>query len=79
MTPPVWLDEFGRPRPVRQCRKCGQEASIFRLRLEHLRLVGWRLFAPAEYVNWCGHAQEFMALPEGGGWCRLIPVLGEAA
>jgi len=47
------------------------------LRLEHLRPLGWRLFAPVEYVNWCGHAQGFVPLPEGAGWCRLVPVIGE--
>jgi hypothetical protein len=49
------------------------------LRLEDLRRVRWRLFAPAAYVNWCGDAQEFVPLPEGGGWCWFVPVLGEAA
>jgi hypothetical protein len=33
---------------------------------------------PAEYVNRCGHAQEFVVLPDGEHWCRLMPVLGEA-
>jgi hypothetical protein len=35
--------------------------------MEDLKRIGWRLFAPAEYVNWCGHAQEFIPLPERGG------------
>jgi hypothetical protein len=41
-------------------------------------MIGWRLYAPAEYVNWCGHAQEFIPLPEAEGWCRLVPVIGAA-
>ncbi len=50
-----------------------------RFRLEHLRLIGWRLFAPAEYVNWCGHGQKVIPLPEEEGWCRhvLVPRRGE--
>ncbi len=76
MTPPIWLDETGAPRPVRQCFRCGREAPVYRFRLEHLRLVGWRLYAPAEFVNWCGHGQEVIPLPEEEGWCRLVPVLG---
>jgi hypothetical protein len=35
-------------------------------------------YAPAEYVNSCGHAQEFIPLPEAEGWRRLVPVIGEA-
>jgi len=78
IVPPVWRDETGAPRPVRPCTRCGRGAPVYRFRLEHLRLIGWRLFAPAEYVNRCGHAQEFVVLPEAEGWCRLVPVLGEA-
>ncbi len=78
MAPPVWLEESGTQRPVRRCLRCGREAPVYRFRLEHLRLIGWPLFAPAEYVNWCGHAQEFVVLPDGDDWCRLVPVLGEA-
>jgi hypothetical protein len=71
MVPPVWLDESGQPRAVRQCSRCGRDAPVYRFRLEHLRLIGWRLYAPAEYVNWCGHIQEFIPLPGAEGWCRL--------
>jgi hypothetical protein len=77
MVPPVWVDEAGNPRPVLRCRRCGRDTPVFRFRLEHLRLIGWRLFAPAEHVNWCGHGQEFVPLPDADGWCRLVPVLGE--
>jgi hypothetical protein len=79
MTPPIWLDRDERQRPVRRCLRCGREAPVYRFRVEHLRLVGWRLFVPAEYVNWYGHAPEFVALPERDGWCRRVPVLGEAS
>lgn len=56
MVPPICLDEDGRSRPTRACSRCGREVPIYRFRLEHLRMIGWRLFTPAEYVNWCGHA-----------------------
>ena len=78
LIPPIWLDEAGRPRPVRPCVRCGREAPVYRFRLEHLCLIGWRLFVAVEYVNWCGHAQECVALPEADGWSWLVPVLGEA-
>jgi len=77
MVPPIWHDEHGRRRAVRACPRCGREAPVYRFRLDVLPRVGWRLFAPAEYVNWCGHRQEFVPLPERGGWCRLVPILGE--
>ncbi len=78
MVPPVWTDESGNPRLVRACRRCGRDVPVYRFRLEHLRLIGWRLFASAEYVNWCGHGQEFIPLPDEDGWCGLVPVIGEA-
>jgi hypothetical protein len=78
MVPPIWLDESGHTRPVRSCLRCGREAPVYRFRLEILPRVGWRLFAPAEYVNWCGHAQEFIPLPERDGSCWLVPIDGEA-
>jgi hypothetical protein len=78
MVPPIWRDESGQPRPVRQCSRCGRDAPLYRLRLEHLRMIGWRLYTQVEYVNWCGHAQEFIPLPHEDGWRRLVPVIGEA-
>jgi hypothetical protein len=79
MVPPIWLDEFGKRRPVRPCLRCGREAPIHHFRLQDLRRLGWQPFAPAEFVNWCGHAQEFVPIPEAEGErCWLIPILGEA-
>lgn len=78
MSPPVWLDEQGHQRPTHSCSRCGREAPMFHFREEHLKLVGWRLFAVASYTNWCGHGQEFILVPDDGGWVQLIPVLGEA-
>jgi hypothetical protein len=45
---------------------------------EHLRHVGWRAFHIESYVNWCGHAQEIIPVPQPDGGVLLIPVLGEA-
>ena len=46
--------------------------------MEHLRHVGWQLFMPATYVNWCGHGQEIVPLPLPDGRVTFVPVLGEA-
>ena len=74
----VWLDESGQPRLIRPCSRCGRDAPLYRFRLEHLRMIGWRLYWAVEYVNWWGHAQEFIPRPETEGWCWLVPVIGEA-
>jgi hypothetical protein len=50
-----------------------------RLRFEHLRVVGWKPLGTVYVVEWCGHGQEFIPVPDADGWCWLIPVLGEAA
>jgi hypothetical protein len=45
----------------------------------NLNRLGWSLFAPAAYVNWCGHAQEFVPIPDTEGVVHLVPILGEAS
>jgi hypothetical protein len=79
MTPPIWRDERGRRRPTRHCPRCGSDIPVLRLRVEDVRRVGWRLYTPAQYVEWCGHGQEIIPIPQTDGWCRLVPVLGEAS
>ena len=37
MTPPVWLDATGRPRPTRACWTCGREVAPMRFRASDLR------------------------------------------
>jgi hypothetical protein len=40
-------------------------------------MIGWRLFAEATAVNYCGHLQ---LLPTRDGvTAQLVPILGEAA
>jgi hypothetical protein len=58
MTPPIWRDELGRRRPTRPCPRCGTVIpAALRLRVEDVRRVGWQLYMPAQYVEWCGYAQ----------------------
>ncbi len=82
MTPPVSVDEQGRPLPMDPCPRpgCGREVPVrFKgFRVEHLRHVGWQAYRVASYVNWCGHAQEVIPLPQPDGLVELVPVLGEA-
>ena len=34
MTPPIWLDAAGRPRPTQACWTCGREVAPMRFRAE---------------------------------------------
>jgi hypothetical protein len=62
---------------VRPCPRCGREAPIFRLGLADVRPNGWSPFMPAPFVNWCGHAQEFVPIPQLDGTCQLVPIVRE--
>jgi hypothetical protein len=65
---------------VPACPRCGAAVPIHHPRLEHLRMLGWRMFAEATAVNWCGHAQAWVLWPDvDGETVRLVPIVGEAA
>ena len=51
---------------------------IRRYRYETLRQIGWPLFRVARYVEWCGHGQELIPVPDEGEWVRLVPIIGTA-
>jgi len=80
MAPPYWVDENGRRVPTRPCPRpgCGREYPLHRYRHETLRLIGWPLYRVASFINWCGHRQEFIPVPDGDGRARYIPIIGEA-
>jgi hypothetical protein len=78
VSPPTWRDGSGQPRAVRPCSRCGRDAPIFWLRLEDARRNRWAPFVPAAFVNWCGHAQEFVPIPQVDGTCQLVPTVGDA-
>jgi integrase len=54
MTPPIWLDAAGRPRPTRACWTCGREVPVTRLRAEHLRPHRWQPGRTLHIPGWCG-------------------------
>jgi hypothetical protein len=66
--PPVWLDEEGRPLPIRFCHRYGADVPLTQ-RLAP-RSVEWRPCNSGRIVNWCGHAEELLPSPWG-----LLPVL----
>jgi len=77
---PIWVNEDGKPAETRLCPRpgCGREYPIRRYRYETLRQIGWPLFRVARFVNWCGHEQELIPMPDDGEWVRLVPVIGTA-
>jgi hypothetical protein len=78
MTPPRWVDPDGRELPTRPCPRCGAVTPIYRLAVEEVQRNGWRCFAPATLVHWCGHGREVIPVPGADGVCDLVPVIGEA-
>ena len=62
---------------MRPYSRCGHDA-ILRLSLEDVRRNGYMPHVAAGYVNWCGHAQEFVPIPQEDGTCEFVPIIGEA-
>jgi hypothetical protein len=78
MSPPRWVGPDGRELPTRPCPRCGAPTPILRLAVEDVQRNGWRCFAPATLVHWCGHGGEVIPVPDADGVCDLVPVIGEA-
>jgi len=70
---PFWRDGSRNLRPSIPAPDAGRDVPIYDdFRLVDLKRLGWSLFTPATYVNWCGHAQEFLPIPDGTA--RLVPI-----
>ncbi len=41
-------------------------------------MIGWKPLGTMQIVEWCGHGQEFIPVPETDGYWRLIVVEGDA-
>jgi hypothetical protein len=68
----------GQRVPTRPCPKCGKDSPEHRYRFEHFRMIGsGQPRQVLKIVNWCGHAQDFVAWPEADGYWRLVSVLGD--
>ena len=78
---PIWVNEDGQRAQTRPCPRpgCGREVPIRRYRHQTLRQIGWSLFRVARYVEWCGHGQEFIPVPDYAERVRLVPVIGTVA
>lgn len=60
------------------CRRCGADVPVTRDAPKTLRQLGRRPYDVVSTVNWCGHAQETILVPESAEWVGEVPVLGEA-
>ena len=66
--------------PTYPCPRCGAVARMTRLSEADLRHAGYTVFGRDQYVvNWCGHGQEFITVPDTAGMWWLVPILGEAS
>jgi hypothetical protein len=54
------------------------DTPILGFGIEHLHLVGRRLFVPAQCVKLV-RAREIVPIPQRSGWCWMLRVLGEAS
>jgi hypothetical protein len=45
-----------------------------RFRAADLRRHGWAPPQTLQIPDWCGCSTEYLPLPEGDGWWRLIPI-----
>ena len=77
---PIWVNEDGMPAETRLCPRpgCGREYPIRPYRYETLRQIAWPLFRVARFVEWCGHEQELIPVPDDGEWVQLVPVIATA-
>ena len=78
MSPPRWVDEHGQALP---------DAALPDVRARDSDQAGTSGQRPgpsvaprsvATWVEWCGHQQEVILVPDGDGWYSEIPVLGVA-
>jgi len=52
---------------------------MYRKRLQHLIMAGWKPMKPLLVVNWCGHSQQVIPWPEKDGYWTLVPIVGETS
>jgi hypothetical protein len=81
VTPPIWIDEHGKEVPTLLCPRptCGGEWPVYRHRLQHLIMAGWKPGQSLIRVGWCGHSQQFTPWPEEDGYWRLVPLVDVVA
>jgi hypothetical protein len=79
MSPPLWVDERGHPRPTRPCPPVSARDSGQPLAREDAGDHEALALQVMTFVEWCGHQQEVVLVPDGAEWYAEIPVLGVAS
>jgi hypothetical protein len=79
MSPLRWVDEHGRLVPTRLCPRCQRVIPVNRWPGRTLPTTKRWPYQVITFVEWCGHQQEVVVVPEEGGWYSEIPVLGVAS
>lgn len=77
MSLPRLVDAWGR-RPTRPCSWCQRAIPVNRWPVQTLATTTRRPYEVITFVEWCGHRQEVVQVPEGDGWYSEIPVLRAA-
>ena len=78
MTPPRWVAWDGQVCPTRPCPTCGRVIPIKRRPVLRTGAIRHRPYEVLRVLEWCGHGQELILVPEGDRWYSEIPVLGVA-
>lgn len=68
MSPPRWVDEHGQPCPTRPCPTCKGVIPIKRWRFLRTGAIRHRPYEALSVVEWCGHLQELILVPDGAEW-----------
>ena len=76
MSPPIWVDEHGHPRPTRPCPTCQRVIPVNRWPVKTLPTQPRRPYQVLTFVEWCGHQQEVVLVPEGHGGTLRSPCWG---
>jgi hypothetical protein len=71
----LWVDQYGRPRPTRPPRS-QRVIPVNRWPVQTPPTQQRWPYQVMTFVEWCGHLQEVVLVPEGDGWYSEIPVLG---
>ena len=79
MSPPRWVDEHSRSCPTRPCPRCQRVTPVNRWPVQTLATTRRWPNQVITFVEWCGHQQEVVLVPEGDRWYSEIPVLGVAS
>ena len=74
---PFWINEDGERAQTQPCPRPGRgrDATLQSPEAPANRLAA---LSVASAVDWCGHRQKFIPVPDEGERVRMVPVIGTA-